>query len=298
MKRIISAIAALITVLCMGSSVFAADLHNPDLNRVVDKAGIFTDGERETLESNIKKLTDKYGMDFVIYTDEDAHGKTLEKGAEDFYDEQGYGVGDENSGSLVYICFDPSIRAWYTTACGESIKYFDYDNINIIDDAIEHNMIEGNFFGAMITYIDYVNELYERGSLYDKEARQYYGGDGWQSYGEPEPQSSEKKQSYLVMGGFSVVAGLVAGIAARSNALKSMKTVELQTQADNYKAQGSFKLTRSENILMSVMVNRVPKSQPPQNKGSGGMHSGGSSFSSSHMSSGGHMHSGGGGRHF
>ena len=304
MKRILSVALSILLLLCCTIGVFAAELNNPDIPRVVDNADVLTAAEEEILEDLAKQIFDKYGMDFVVYTDVDARGKNVEAGAEDFYDENGYGSSDDFSGSILYICFDPDVRSWYTSACGKSMDYFDNDSVNIIDDAMEPYMLEGDFARAIMVHADYVDELYEKGSLHSEEDHKVYDGEGgYREYKEQPVKGdivSGVKEVFPVTLGFALVIGLMAGLVGRKKALASMHTVANASRADAYDVPGGFKLTRAENIFLTMSIHRVPKAQPQNNNnsGSGGIHSGGSSFHASHMSSGGHMHSGGGGRHF
>ena len=309
MKKIISITTCLLLILSFSANVFAADLAYPDAPRVVDLADAFTPEEEHALELLAREIIDNYNIDFVIYTNDDNQGKTLEQGADDFYVENNYGAGDSKSGSLVYICFDPEIRAWYTSTCGESIKFFDYDNINIIDDAIEPYMLDGDFFEAMRVCAAYTNELYGHGCLYDYNNEVYYAGpkSGWTKFEtSPYYEKHEGHKDTNLLGpifailSIAILIGAFSGVITRSKALKSMQTIEDATNAEAYTAKGSFKLTHSENIFLTMAVSRTPRVQdpPPSHNGSGTFHSGGSSFSGGHFSSGGSFHSGGGGRHF
>lgn len=297
MRKLFSIVLALLMAFSFTAMAFAQGTNNPELERVVDYADIFSDAEEDALEAMIWEVIGTYGMDLVVYTDDDAHGKDIVAGADDFYDEQGYGCGEMKSGSLLYICFDPSVRSWYTSTCGKSIEYFDYDNINIIDDAMEPFMLDGYFFEAVSTHIEYVSELYSKGSLYNQN-HEIYNGEGYSRYEGNHEQQSEPEpvwKTLLAALFFGLFIGLVAGLAARKKAIASMTTVGVAGRADEYTIPGGFRLSRAENIFLTMSISRVPKVQHNNN---GGMHSGGSSFTGGHISSGGSFHSGGGGRHF
>ena len=301
MRKILSVALSILLVLCCTAGVFAAELNNPDIQRVVDRADVLSAAEEEIIEDLAHQIFEKYGMDFVVYTDSDAHGKDVVSGADDFYDENGYGSGEDKSGSLLYICFDPEVRSWYTSTCGKSMDYFDNDVINIIDDAMEPYMLEGNFAQAIMVHADYVDELYEKGSLHSEEDHKVYDGKGGYREYEEQPVKGDIvsgiKEVFPVTLGFALVIGLIAGLSGRKKALASMHTVADAASAEEYDVPGGFKLTRSENIFLTMTIHRVPKAQNNNNNG-GGLHSGKSSFSGVHVSSGGSFHSGGGGRHF
>ncbi len=301
MRKFILVTLSMIFTLSFAATCYAAELYNPDIPRVVDNADVLTPENEAILEKRADQIFEKYGMDFVIYTDDDAHGKDIVSGADDFYDENGYGSAEDRSGSLLYVCFDPAVRAWYTSTCGKAIDYFDYDNINIIDDAIEDNMQEGDYSLAFMIYADYVDQLYADGTLYDKDAHQeYYGNNNIiENMEEAYKQAmiTEFRESLPIMIITSVVLGALVGLSAVGKAQSGMKTVQDAYDADNYDAPKGFNLTRAEDIFLTMTITRVPKPQKNDNHG-GGVHSGGSTFTGGHFSGGGTFHSGGGGRHF
>lgn len=302
MRKTILVTLSIIFTLSFAADVYAAELYNPDIPRVVDNADVLLPEHEAILEKRAAQIFEKYGMDFVIYTDDDAHGKDIATGADDFYDEYGYGSAEDRSGSLLYVCFDPSVRSWYTSTCGKAIDYFDYDNINIIDDAIESNMQEGDFSLAFMIYADYVDQLYAEGTLQHKDAQQEHSGnnsiieDMEETY--KQGMITEYKNSLPLMIITSVVMGIIIGLGSVGKAESGMKTVEQAYDADNYDAPRGFNLTRSEDIFLTMTITRVPKPEKNDNNRGGGFHSGGSTFTGGHFSGGGTFHSGGGGRHF
>ena len=302
MRKVLSLALAVLMALGFGAVAFADSLCNPDLPRVADYADCFTDEEEENLAQKIAAVTEAYGKDIVIYTDIDAHGKSIEAGAEDFYDENGYGYGENKSGTILYICFDPDVRSWYTSACGDSISYIDYDTINIIDDAMEAMMVNAEFYDAVCMHIDCLDELYANGKLYNEDSHQVYTGDGeYRNYQDEDSgwTTSDEPVWKMLLAAlfFGLCTGLAVGAAAKKKAIASMTTIGIAGRADDYTIPGSFRLSRAENIFLTMTVSRVAKAQN-NNNGGGGMHSGGSSFTGGHISSGGSFHSGGGGRHF
>ena len=281
MKKVLSSLLALMIVLGMGITAFAGAPNNPSLPRVVDKADVLSVEEEQELESLASQIQEKYDVDFVIYTDSSSNGKSDEQGAEDFYDENGYGVGEDASGSICYICLEPGNRFVYTSACGKSIYYFTYDSINIIDDATVGYYADGNFYQGLVVYADYVDELYKNGSLYSSS--------GEIINREERPVKNDWMDVLPGAGIISLMLGFGIAFTARKKAKDSMISVANATKAEEYKVRGSFNLSRSENIFLTMTVSRVPRVQNENNS-----HSGGSSFSGPHISSGGSTHSGGG----
>ena len=293
-KRLILMAIALMLILSSFTFVFAEGPY-----KVVDNADILSNDEEAFLESYILDIIERHGRDLVIYTDSIADGRTNMEIADDFYDQENLGIGDDLSGSLLFINFDSSQRGWWTTTTGSSMDYFDYDNINVIDDAIYPDMADGNYCNAFCTYIECVDQLYETGSLYvrpeDDNYDYYYEQDHYTEY---KPTLGYAIINSLPIGLFIFVAITSVSYAA---AKKSMKSIAKATRADRYFVNNSFKLTRKEDIFRGTTVIRTPIADANDNNHGGDhhttFHSGGSSFSGGHFSSGGGFH-GGGGRSF
>ncbi len=246
------------------------DFHGVNLPRVVDDADIFTDSEEAELTRLINDFIaehqDKY--DLVLYTDVSNYGLPDGILAADFYQFNGYGKGDNYSGSVIFISMEPGNRYWWSAGRGDSYSYFNMDNVNEIDDRIEPYMVDGDYFGAMKKYIQALEVLYENGSL-------------------PHEMGTT---DYVMITVFAAIPALIVGLINRGSKLKTMKNVAYATNANDYVVPNSFVL-RDKKITF-LYQNVVKTYIPPSNSSSGGRSSGGS-----YHSSGGGSFSGGG-RHF
>ena len=296
MKKVFSLLLAIAFIALSFGFVFA-----DSSSRVIDNAGLFNQTDIENLESYIDLIISKYGYDLAIYTDSISDGRSNMEIADEFYDSSGMGLDDKLSGTLLFINFDSNQRGWWTTVTGDSMNYFDEDNINVIDDAIFDYMVEGDYFIALYTYLECVDQLYESGSLYvrpgDDNYEYYYNRDYEIDY---KPNIAGIMLESLPI---SIFAFMASFTLARFNASRSMKSIKKATSAENYKVNGSFKLFRREDIFRGTTVARVPIAQANNdNNGHSDhhttIHTGGSSFSGGHFSSGGGGFHSGGGRSF
>lgn len=276
MKKLILSLLAALSLLCFGVSCFAdtlpswypedvnsfEDFHNANAPRVVDDADLFTDEEEAMLTSKIEDLINEHGYDFVLYTDSSSYGLAHNIQAADFYQFNGYGLGDNYSGSVLMICMEPGNRAWYTAARGDCRTYYTEENINDIDDGIESKMVDGDYYGAMKKYISEIDELYTKGHI----------------------------SSLWLPGriGIAAVIAVIAGSVVLAFLTYSMKKVRLQTDADHYIVPGSMRVRGARDLFLNKSVSRVKRES---HKGGGG---GGSSYSGGFSSSGGGSFSGGG----
>ncbi len=236
--------------------------HAADAPNVVDDADMFTDAEEADLSERIQAIIDKYNYDLVLFTDVSSYGLSRGVFAADFYHFNGYGIGPNYSGSVLFICMEPGNRGWWTAGTGDcEYLYASEENINNIDDRIEPDMKDGNYYEAMVKYFAAIDELYAKGSV-------------------------SKKINFF----FPVVAGLIVGLIVGAIVLGSlrgkMNKVKLATAAGAYLVGESFNLTKAKDHYLYSTAHRVVRSS---SSGSGR-----SSHSSGYSSSGGGSYSGGG----
>ena len=105
-------------------------------SRVVDDADILSAAEEKQLAATVNEMRDRLDMDFVVFTDTSTHGLSRAVYAADFYEFNGYGVGDDYNGLVIFICMEQGNRGWWTAACGACRQQITEGNINQVDDAI------------------------------------------------------------------------------------------------------------------------------------------------------------------
>ena len=115
-KKFIPFISTLIFILSFSFIIEAS------VNPVVDDAKLLSQDEINELKVNIENFRENYNMDVVIVTSNDLQGKTPRDYADDYYDYNGYGLGDNKSGLLLLIDMDDR-KIWISTS-GDAIEYF------------------------------------------------------------------------------------------------------------------------------------------------------------------------------
>ena len=76
------------------------------LPRLVDDADLLTDSEEQELNTELDEISEKQQCDVVVVTENSLDGKSAQDYADDFFDYNGYGYGDEDSGVLFLIGMD------------------------------------------------------------------------------------------------------------------------------------------------------------------------------------------------
>ena len=285
MKKFLSVIfISLFTALLAVPSVYASylpdwypddvnnfeDFYGENLKHVVDDADIFNDSEEAELTRLIKDVIEKNGYDLVIYTDVTNYGlgPQDEKCAIDFYRFNGYGLGPEQSGLIIYVNMDQRDRYFSVVGTGD-VEERTYSYNQTIREKMQSDMSDGNYFAAMKTGIELTDELFSTGKITHK--RTFF--------------------DYFMCAAIASVVGLIAGGINKSSKVKNMKKVAYAKFANDYIADDSFVL-RGKNEMF--LYKNVTRTYIPPSSSSGG---GGSSHSGMHSSGGGgHSFSGGSSR--
>ena len=140
MKRI----AIFLLCLFLICPVLTAQAANP---KILDDAGLLWYGEAELLESMAQDLTEEYGMDVVILTVNSTNGTYIETFADDFYDYNGYGIGDDASGVLLVLAMDT--REWAISTCGDAIYAITDFGVQALFEDMAPYLAEDEYYEAL-----------------------------------------------------------------------------------------------------------------------------------------------------
>ena len=145
-------------ILIAGTPVLAAK----DL--VVDQADVFTAEQEHQLEQTAAELGAAYAMDVVIVTTNDTGGKTSMEYADDFFDYNGYGVGDTYDGVLMLMDFQ-NRTVWISTT-GKAIDVLTDNRIERILDAMyDGGMTDGDYYFAAQAFLDSTDDYFKGNTL-------------------------------------------------------------------------------------------------------------------------------------
>lgn len=275
---------SLILCLLMLSSLFLAAGASSYLPMVIDSADLLSGEERTDLEDKAQELRTEYEMDVVILTVDTLDGKSAQNYADDYYDDNGYGYGEDYSGILFLLAMEE--REWYISTCGDAIYAFTDYGLEQLGENVVPFLSTGLYYEAFVTYLvllpDYF-DAYRDGQPIDGHADD--SGDYY--HGEQEQvvyYDSNKAPSLAI----SLVIGFVTALVAVLIMRGAMNTKRPQRSAGDYLKPGSFHLRTHQDMFLYSQVHKVRKQQ--SNSGGNG---GGSSI---HRSSSGRSHGGGGGR--
>ena len=235
------------------------------------------------LEEEANRIAEEYAMDVVILTVNSTEGTYIETFADDFYDRNGYGIGENGSGVLLVLAMDT--REWAISTCGDAIYAITDFGIQALFEDMAPYLSQDAYFEAFETYLQvlpYYFEAYESGTPIDGWAGNYQGPGSVEIGTREEIVHYESKPNYL----FAPLTGLLIAAIVILIMRSTMNTKRPQPSAAEYVTPGSYQLRRHQDIFLYSQVQKVRKQQ--QSSGGGG--------SSIHRSSSGRSHGGGHGR--
>ena len=256
MKKIIILI---ISVLCFLSALPAyAEFEQPPVS---DAARYLTEEQNAELTERLDKIRKKYKFDVAFVSEKELSSFDVQNAADDIYDYNGYGYGENYDGILLYIA--DYERKYHFSTCGSGETIFNENGLAYLEKKVVPHLEKGDCYAAIKSYADCAEELLEiaaEGKPFNK--RQHSAG-------------------YILC----VVAGalllpLILAYFMMHKKLCAMKTAVKEDNAGNYMKPGSMRMDFSRDIFL---YSTITKTEKPK------------SGSGSHTSSSGRSHGGKGG---
>ena len=238
--------------------------------RVVDMAELLDDSEEASLLSKLDEISERQKLDVVVVTVNTLDGKTPMDYADDFYDYNGYGFGEQHDGVLLLVSIED--RDWWISTSGYGITAFTDAGIEYISEKFLSDLSSGNYADAFTKYAELCDEFITQART-----------------GEPYDTNNMPKGPFKVFTSLfvSLVVGLIVALVVTGRMKGKLKTVRFQPAASEYVKSDSMILTENRDTFLFSRVDRRAK---PKDNDSG------SSGSSTHTSSSGSSHGGGGGK--
>lgn len=264
MKRMSSILFAMLLLFLPAVTVCAEEP-----KRLVDGADLLTDTEEAELLQELNEISVRQQLDVVVVTTTSLDGKSMMEYADDFYDDNGYGMGETYDGALLLIDMDS--RQWWISTAGYGITALTDAGIEYIGEEFLPYLNDGEYYKAFSTYArlcdDFVTQARE-GEAYDVSNM---------------PKKAFPAMTRLVM---SLIIGIVVGLVGVTALKGQMKSVRAQSAAGSYVTEGGLQLHTSRDRFLYVHRDRERLPEPEHGKGG----------SSTHTASSGRSHGGGGGK--
>lgn len=248
------------------------------LTHVVDLSSgyYWTEDQKAQLEAKAQTLSDDFDMDIVILVTDDPGDKTPEAYADDYYDNMGYGRGDDKDGVLFLRCMQS--RDWYVSTCGRGITVFSDDVIDYIIEQMTESLRADDLYSAFSVFLN------ESETCLKAESE---GVD----YSERIEAATPKRKpfAFTVLGiVFAVGLGFLLSLIPMGKLKREVYNVSFKSGAADYTKPNSLNLRNSNDIYLYTNTTRVRIQTESSSSRSGGGHT--------HVSSSGMTHGGHGGK--
>ena len=245
-----------------------------DLPRLVDQADLLTDSEESALSDRLDEISERHQFDVVVVTVDSLEGETAVVYADDFYDYNGYGFGDERDGILLLISMEE--RDWCISTTGYGITAFTDAGQAYISERFVTDLSVGDYAAAFTNFAVLCDAFITQADT-----------------GEPYDIDHLPQEPFDLVWNLAValIIAFVISLIVTGIMRGQLKTVHSQSEADNYIKQGSMHLTRKNDLYLYRHVDRRKKSENNSSTRSG--NPGGSQ---THKSSSGTTHGGSSGK--
>lgn len=267
-----------------------ADAADGVQQRLFDHAGLLSDQEKADLEKAIAACRKRTGMDVVAVTAFNDKKRSAMEYADDYFDQNGYGIGKKKSGVLFLLYMDgpgeSGGECWISTS-GTMIRILTDRRIDTIlghmTDYLKHRDYYGAFFRFMEDVEHYVKKGIQAGQYnYDTETGEIsvYRSIRWY------------EAAFALMVPALVAGGACLGVKARYSMKQS--DTDRANSLLAYRQDAKFQFGSTQDRLLDKFVTSIiiPRHSQGEAYGRGGS----SGRSSTHRSSGGSSHGGGGSR--
>lgn len=265
---------------------------------IVDMANILNSEQTSQLEQKITQVINNCQMDVVILTTCLNNGKNMVDFADDYYDENDYGIDLRKSGLILVLSLQDN--EWYISTSGVAIDTFSDWGIEYLGKVMKPSLVDRNFYQAFEDFVSYT-EKFNVQAVTDKPYDRYNQGDlpnldvdeevvfDNQDNSEPKIKMDSNKRILISLG-----AGLIIGFIISFIRMGKLNTKKSVKNANEYVKENSFKLTKSNDLyLYQTVTKRARPKYEDNNHSTSSYHK---TTSSTHRSSSGRTHGGGGGK--
>lgn len=250
-------------------NVHAAEVHP---SRVVDEADILTDDEEMQLLSQVDEISERQQFDVVIVTVESLDGEDIQNYAADYYDYNGYGMGDNYDGAMFIISMEE--REWFILTTGAAIDVLTDSEMDSMGEEIVPYLSSGEYAYGFSLFAEYCDKQVLHEDEQDTTPGTYDELiEDEEVYYEDAVAEEEAAPPGIAV---SIIIGIVLAFIPVLIMSSQLKNVHMQSSAGGYEKRGSRKINVQKDIFLYHTVNRVPKPKE-NNSRSGSSSSGGSS---------------------
>lgn len=257
MKKIVILIITAVFCLLSALPVYAEFKQPP----ITDLAGYLTEEQNEELTARLNSIREKYSFDVAFVSEKSLSAVDAQASADDIYDYNGYGYGENYDGILFYIA--DYERKYHFSTCGSGETIFNEKGLAYLEKKVVPFLKEDNYYAAVKSYAEHTEELLEMAAE-----------------GKPFNKRQHSMKYILCVVAGALLLPLILAYFMMHKKLCAMKTAVKEDYASNYMKPGSMSLDFSRDIFLYSTVTKTEREK---------------SSSGSHTSSSGRSHGGRGG---
>lgn len=246
-----------------------------DMEYAVDSAEVLTTDELETLKYKLAQISDENNIDVGIVTVEYLDGKTAQEFANDVFEQNKFGKGENRDGILLLVATED--REWAMSTHGSAKEAFNQDGLDYLSGEFLPYLSDDDYYSAFENFLNNAQELgamYVAGNPYRVE----YDEEGnYPIEGEPIKEEGINNSVWIPL---SIVIGCAISFVIMMMYKSQLKSVKSESRADDYLMD--MKLVKSQDIFLYRTVTRTmrPKNEDHgnnfNNSGGGGDYGGSS----------------------
>ena len=218
-------------------------------DRVVDNAGLLSGSQEAELERRLAEIASIYDFDLVIVTETSIGNTRTADYADDFFDNRGYGLGQDRDGCL-FLQVTGSRDYWFSTS-GRGVRILNNTAGGKLESDVRGFLRNGDAAGAYRAYI----RAWEEFLALEAKGRNY--------------NHFHRLRFQLFAGTWIFAIGL--GFMTVQAMKAQMNTALPKKEADSYVIPGSLAFTaQQERFLYSTVTKTKRSSSSSSSSGSGG----------------------------
>ncbi|MDR2575322.1 MAG: TPM domain-containing protein [Treponema sp.] len=213
---------------------------------IIDNAGLLSQQEKASLLAAAASAASAYNFDLVIVTVKNIGASSPADYADNFFDRNGYGLGQNRDGCLFLLVTD-SRDYWFSTS-GRGIKILNSAASDKLENSVVKLLGEDNYYGAFNAFLT-----------------------DWQTF----LTLAAKGRNYNFFQQWNLVLVLIAWVLALAIGFivvhiwkRAMDTVLPQTQAAAYVVPGSLAFREKKDSFLYSTVSKTKIQTQTQSQGS------------------------------
>lgn len=266
-RKIITIIVSLIfcMTLALPAAAMDGEEHPP---RLVDEAELLTDEEESSLADKLDAVSDKWQCDVAIVTVDSLGSKTATEFADDYFDYNGYGYGDNDDGIMLVISMES--RDWAITTHAFGIEAFTDAGQEYIMNKVIPPLGNESYSSAFSIFADQCDDFLEKARA----------GEPYDSHNLPKESHAKLYILWIIP---CLIAGAILAFVLTIKEKKSLKSVMKKAGAREY--IGKVEINEKHDKFLYRNLDKVLIHDDDDDSGS-----------STHVSSSGETHGGSSGK--